>query len=885
MLILPSSINTPLFNFARSKLGVQPMPVPPVYEPRVVAKTIVHAAENGGREIVAGGWGKMLMLAQRLSPTLLDWYMLQGGGLEAAADERPDDGQDNLFEPSTGPGSATGEFGQGLEVEQRLHHASSSCTPSQAGRSAPRCSWPHCARAPRRALSHGAPNRAARRVRAALHLPGRSVLVTDLAGRVARPRAARPVRRQHAVPLAAWRSTSTARLATDGRQPCRWSMRMLAYADPGTAASRSETVYWNGALRRRGDADRAPPRELPAEPRRASSWPSTLAADFADSEEAERGRAACRPPTVETDWDEDAQELRSATATPSWTSAWPSASSARRSPALGRRGALVVAIERCRAPIGRADRAGDGAELDGRRPRAARRLRSRPATPLELLRTQLTTEMPGLTSSNATVTKAWQTAVRDLASLPYGLADGPATPMAGLPLYQQFFGRDSLTIGWQSLLATPTLLRDALRANADWQGNKIDDWLRRGAGQDDPPGPEGPLALLGMNPFGRYYGDWATPPDFLIMLGQYLAWTNDRATVRDAASRRPRGARLGLPLRRPGWRRLHRVRHALSQRGEEPGLEGLARRGRRRAGRDRAQPDRQQRAAGVLVRRVAAGGLGVLGAGDVGYAAELLRKARDSSAGSTAPSGWRSRRPTPWALGRTSSRSAPSPRTTGICWLLASSRRPRASRSHRLMEPDMFSGWGIRTLSSDHPAYNPFSYHRGSVWPVEQGTIGFGFARYGCWEELHRLAKGVFERDGAVRREPAARGRSAVCRGTPSIRIPASTRELRAAGLVGERDRAMLVQSMLGMVAFAPLGLLVVDPHLPEWLPDLRLEGVRVGKARLDIEFRRTRSGRTTWRVLKRDGWVRVIRQAPPQAPGSDPLGRAWAGITSLPRA
>ena len=62
----------------------------------------------------------------------------------------------------------------------------------------------------------------------------------------------------------------------------------------------------------------------------------------------------------------------------------------------------------------------------------------------------------------------------------------------------------------------------------------------------------------------------------------------------------------------------------------------------------------------------------------------------------------------------------------------------------RLMQPDMFSGWGIRTLSAEHPAFNPFSYHRGSVWPVEQGTIAFGFARYGCWDELHRLADGVF---------------------------------------------------------------------------------------------------------------------------------------------
>ena len=51
--------------------------------------------------------------------------------------------------------------------------------------------------------------------------------------------------------------------------------------------------------------------------------------------------------------------------------------------------------------------------------------------------------------------------------------------------------------------------------------------------------------------------------------------------------------------------------------------------------------------------------------------------------------------------------------------------------AERLMAPDLFSGWGVRTLSCDHPAFNPYSYHRGSVWPVEQGTFALAFMRYG----------------------------------------------------------------------------------------------------------------------------------------------------------
>jgi NAD(P)-dependent dehydrogenase (short-subunit alcohol dehydrogenase family) len=112
-LIEPSSINTPLFTHARSRLGVKPQPIPPVYEPRVVAEAILFAAEHPRRTIVAGGSGKMLVLAQKLSPALVDWYLLQNDrGFEQQRSDQPDDGQDNLFAPMNGQGSVTGDFGQ-----------------------------------------------------------------------------------------------------------------------------------------------------------------------------------------------------------------------------------------------------------------------------------------------------------------------------------------------------------------------------------------------------------------------------------------------------------------------------------------------------------------------------------------------------------------------------------------------------------------------------------------------------------------------------------------------------------------------------------------------------------------------------------------------------
>jgi len=112
ILIEPSSINTPLFTHARSKLGVAPRPIPPVYDPRVVAEAILFAAEHPHRNVVVGGWGKLFTVMERISPALLDWYMLQGDrAVKQQKTHRPDDGHDNLFAPSSGTGSATGEFG------------------------------------------------------------------------------------------------------------------------------------------------------------------------------------------------------------------------------------------------------------------------------------------------------------------------------------------------------------------------------------------------------------------------------------------------------------------------------------------------------------------------------------------------------------------------------------------------------------------------------------------------------------------------------------------------------------------------------------------------------------------------------------------------------
>jgi short-subunit dehydrogenase len=112
VLVMPSSINTPLFKNARSKVGVQPMPIPPIYEPRVVAEAIARVAEKPQRQVVVGGAGKALVVAQRLSPTLLDRYMTwRRQMITKQLTQQPDDGVDNFDGPLPGTGAAEGDLG------------------------------------------------------------------------------------------------------------------------------------------------------------------------------------------------------------------------------------------------------------------------------------------------------------------------------------------------------------------------------------------------------------------------------------------------------------------------------------------------------------------------------------------------------------------------------------------------------------------------------------------------------------------------------------------------------------------------------------------------------------------------------------------------------
>ena len=611
-----------------------------------------------------------------------------------------------------------------------------------------------------------------------------------------------------------------------------------------------------------------------------------LAADFADINETKIGKKGKREQTaeVEATWDGGKRELLFRYLHPQLHRAVAVRIDQSSSTFRYENGALVSSLE-LQPQQSMALQLVVEPVFDGERWRAPAEVFGAPESSLERLRQRLREEVPRLTTTNTTVAQAWRTATEDLASLPLGLEEGPATPIAGVPLYQQFFGRDSLTIAWQAALATPIMLHDTLQANAAWQGTRIDDWYDEEPGKMIHQARRGPLSVLGLDPLLRYYGDYATPPDFLIMLGQYLAWTNDLKTVREllpAAREAITWLERYADLDGDGFiEYVTRSEKGVKNQGWKDAPQSIVDE-RGELVENPIAPSELQAYWYVGLRQAA---FAFFIAGDRAYAVELLGKARAlkrrfNQAFWMEDEGF-------YALGLGPDKRQIRAVASNAGHLLATGIVPPARGrrvARRLMQRDLFSGWGVRTLPSSHPAYNPFSYHLGSVWTVDSGTFALGFGRYGCWEELHRLAEGLFAATDLFveNRLPEVIGGLPRDRRHPHPGLYPESNEPQgwsASAVV------MVLQALLGLRPLAPLGLLLIDPHLPPWLPELRLEGVRVGRASVDLQVWRTRAGETRYRTARREGKVRVLRQPPLEAPDGSIGGRVLAGLESfIPR-
>ncbi|MGE5707155.1 MAG: glycogen debranching N-terminal domain-containing protein, partial [Bacteroidota bacterium] len=350
-------------------------------------------------------------------------------------------------------------------------------------------------------------------------------------------------------------------------------------------------------------------------------------------------------------------------------------------------------------------------------------------------------------SPNAVVRQAWERAKADLGSLPLWEGKGSEiyVPAAGIPLYQALFGRDTLTAAWQSSLLNPIMLRGTLERMKEELGKTFDAFYDEQPGRIIHQHQRSPLSLLGFNPYFHYYGDFAGPGMYLIAAAWYFALTNDREFL--------------LSLRPAIWRIL-----AWMDREGDPDGDGFyeydtrSPQGTKNQGwKDSPEailyPDGSCVPNPIAVVEVQGCyyaakqlmGMVFLFLGERRRGVELLRQAEDlkrrfEKAYWMPEEGF-------YALALDPEKKPVRSIASNIGHCLACGIVPPEKArmvSERLMSPELFSGWGIRTLSSHHPAFNPFSYHLGTIWPPENASIALGFKRFGLDPLIHSLTEGMF---------------------------------------------------------------------------------------------------------------------------------------------
>ena len=453
--------------------------------------------------------------------------------------------------------------------------------------------------------------------------------------------------------------------------------------------------------------------------------------------------------------------------------------------------------------------------------------------------------VPQVRASWEQLSHSFAQSVADLASLRMG--EDPRLPgqlpAAGMPWFMTVFGRDTLITCLQTLLFGPELAHNALSVLAALQATEDDPDIDAEPGKIVHEVRHGKGAAAW---FPRYYGTVDATPLYLILLSEVWRWTDDAALVRG--------------LREPAMRALHWIdehgdldgdgfveyrrrskRGLVNQSWKDSGNSQLFHDGRQ------ADPpiapcevqgyvyDAKRRAAElareVWRERELAERLDE-------DAAELCRRFNDAF--------WCEERGGYYALALDGDKNRVDSLTSNIGHLLWSGIVPPERVDavvDQLMGEDLWSGWGVRTMSAADAGFNPLSYHNGTVWPHDNSLIAWGLANAGRWPEAHRIIRRMLNAAGHFRWQlpEVFAGFSRTATPFPIAYPTAARPQAWAAG-----TPVLLVQLLLGLRPDQRRHALetVAPPELPSWAGSLRLAGVRAFDK--------------SWNVHLEDGEVRV---------------------------
>ena len=462
-----------------------------------------------------------------------------------------------------------------------------------------------------------------------------------------------------------------------------------------------------------------------------------------------------------------------------------------------------------------------------------------------------------VTTDSISINRILQRSLGDLRMLKSHLGH-KAYFAAGVPWFVALFGRDSIITALQTLGYDPAIAEQTLRLLAQYQGREHNEW------RDEQPGKIlhelrlGEMARLGEIPHTPYYGTIDATPLFLILLGRHAQWSGSIALFDELEE----NVQLALDwidqlgdIDGDGYVEYETLSgKGLTNQGWKDSREAIMNNDGSLASPPVALVEVQAYVyeAKRLIAEL------YLRAGDAANGERLRREAEELRARFNRDY-WLDEGFYCLALqGREHRPAAVLSSNAGqVLWTGIADPEKALLTSRRLMQPDMFNGWGIRTLAECELDYNPLGYHLGTVWPHDNSLIVGGFRRYGLDDAALRVFAGLIDAAmcfDSYRLPELFAGFSRDDYGVPVNYPVACQPQAWAAGTI-----PYLLESMLGIVAEGLDGRLrITRPVLPPFVNRVHLSRLRVGPARVDLLFERVTEGIAA-KVSRVEGELEVI--------------------------
>lgn len=438
-------------------------------------------------------------------------------------------------------------------------------------------------------------------------------------------------------------------------------------------------------------------------------------------------------------------------------------------------------------------------------------------------------------TNNQIFNKVFLRSLSDLRML-YMLNDGDVFYSAGVPWYDALFGRDSIIAALQVAPYNPGVARSTLLLLARYQGKKRFDW------RDEEPGKilhelrVGEMANMDAIPHTPYYGSVDSTPLFLILLSEHIKWTGDMDLFHQLSDHVDAAiAWIDANTDRNGFLAYtERSTFGLYNQGWKDSIDAIFHADGSLAMHPIALAEVQGYV--YMAKRRLASLFDRLGRED---RAKQLRRDAAKLMWSFNEKFWmQDRQYYAQALDATGPCEVVSSNPGQALWARIVDPKRADCLVKRLFEPDMYTGWGIRTLSSGEKRYNPLGYHNGTVWPHDNSLIAMGLNKYGYKEELAQLFTGMYEAAGfyTIFRLPELFGGYHREEYDIPIKYPvANSPQAWASGTI-----PYMLTATLGLFPDAlDQKLTLLKPSLPRWLQTVKINSLHVGNAAAKLEFQR----------------------------------------------